>query len=170
MIVSIAIVTVVSSLVVASLTPGLFAPDHSKDPTRIGVAAARATIVSKGAVVLTASTSGASGVVSEIAIQVALSADGEPVDLTPGETIIRYTDGVQSTIFDSPSGFTVSGLGSADSDNLLEHGELYELKLINLDNLGVSTNFTLQVIPSQGAVLSMERRTPALFDDVMFLY
>ena len=170
MIVSIAVVTVVSSFVFASLTAGLFAPDKSKDPTRSGVAAARATMVTKGAVILTASTSGASGIVSEIAIQVALSADGEPVDLTPGETIIRYTDGVQSTIFDSQSGFTVSGLGAADSDDLLERGEIYELKLINIDNLGVSTDFTLQVIPSRGAVLTMERRTPALFDDVMYLY
>lgn len=168
-IVLIALVTVVSSLAFASLTTGLFAGDKSKDNTRSGLAEAGGTLAPKGAVVLTASTTGASGVVSEIAFQLALSAGGEPVDLTPGKTIIKYTDGVQSRIFDSPSGFTVSALVPTDYDNLLERGELYEIKLIDVDNLGVSTDFTLLVIPSIGVALSIERRTPALFDKVMVL-
>ena len=80
------------------------------------------------------------------------------------------------------SGFTSTGLGSADSDKLLERNEVYELKLLNLatglhdtdDNtlktaLGVNTTFSLVVIPPSGAVLFIERTTPVSMDTTISL-
>ena len=88
------------------------------------------------------------------------------MDLTPGSTVIKYTDDTQAKLFGSTSGFTVTGIGSADSDNLLERNEVYKIELINLDiglhatnddtlatALGVNKTFTLEVIPTRGAVL-----------------
>ncbi len=84
-------------------------------------------------------------------------------------------------MFVTSSGFTANGLGSADSDKLLERGEVYELKLIDLENsfgagtdtltskLGVGTTFSLEVIPPRGAVLFIERTTPVFLDDIMSL-
>jgi archaellin len=129
----------------------------------------------KGSVILTASTTGTSGVVSDIAFQVASAAGGESIDLTPGKTIIKYTDSTQSKIFDATTGFTVNGLGTADSDKLLERNEVYEIKMSTLQSTGSSKNeltnqlmtnktFSLEVVPPTGAVLFIERTTPVFLD------
>ena len=108
------------------------------------------------------------------------SAGGADVDLTPGTTIIKYTDEVQSKLFGSTSGFTVTGIGGADSDKLLERNEVYKIEMINLDTvgagddnlatiLGVNKTFTLEVIPTRGAVLHIERTTPIYLDAINFL-
>ena len=108
------------------------------------------------------------------------SAGGADVDLTPGTTVIKYTDETQSKLFASTSGFTVTGIGGADSDSLLERNEVYKVELINLgttgagdDNLttalGVNNTFTLEVIPVKGAVLHIERTTPIFMNIINFL-
>ena len=69
--------------------------------------------------------------------------------------------------------FTITGLGKADTDNLVEPGEIYEVTLANMANLTgdltTDTEFTIEVIPPQGAVLFIQRRTPVfleVFNDV----
>ncbi len=129
----------------------------------------------KGSVILTSSTTGTSGVVSDIAFQVASAAGGESIDLTPGKTIIKYTDSTQSKIFQSTSGFTVTSLGTADADKLLERNEVYEIQMIDLETTGAGNDtltsqlmtnktFSLEVIPPSGAVLFIERTTPVFLD------
>ena len=102
------------------------------------------------------------------------AAGGEAIDLTPGKTLIKYTDDVQSKMFVTDSannGFTATSLGSADSDKLLERNEVYEIKLTGLENTGtgtdnldnqllIDTTFSLEIIPPKGAVLFIERSTP----------
>ena len=51
--------------------------------------------------------------------RVANAAGGEAVNLNPGETIIKYTDVSQSHVF-TGSNITVTGLGNADTDKLVE--------------------------------------------------
>ncbi len=114
--------------------------------------------------------------VSDIAFQVASAAGGESIDLTPGKTIIKYTDSGQSKIFQSTSGFTVSSLGTADADKLLERNEVYEIQIIDLETglgsgndtlsnlLQTNKTFSLEVIPPSGAVLFIERTTPVFLD------
>ena len=107
------------------------------------------------------------------------AAGGEAIDLTPGKTLVKYTDATQSKMFTSTSGITVTALGDADADKLLERNETYELKLIDLENsthatnddtlastLGINTTFQLEVIPPKGAVLFIERTTPIFLDDI----
>ena len=130
----------------------------------------------KGSVFLTSSTTGTSGVVSDIAFQVASAAGGESIDLTPGKTFIKYTDDTQSKIFQSTAGFTVTALGTADSDKLLEHNEVYEVQLIDLEtslgtgndmltnDLQTNITFSIEVIPPSGAVLFIERTIPVFLD------
>ena len=131
----------------------------------------------RGSVVVTASTTGASGVVSDIVLQVA---SGESIDLTPGKIIVKYSDSSQSRTFDSPSSFSVTGLGSTDSDMFLEPNELYEIRLSGLDStvggsdqlanpLGPDTMFSLELIPPNGSVLLVQRSTPTSLDTIMRL-
>jgi len=129
----------------------------------------------QGPVVISAGTTGTSGVVSGIAFQVTSAAGGESIDLTPGKTIIRYTDDGQSKIFDATSGFTVTSLDTADSDKPLERNEVYEISTGTLqttdsgknaltNQLMTNKTFSLEIIPPTGAVLFIERTSPVYLD------
>lgn len=177
-IVLIAFVVVSTEFAFAALSTGLFSSDKSKETIHAGLAETRGSMELKGSVILTASTTGTSGVISDIAFQVSNAAGGEAIDLTPGKTLIKYTDERQSKMFSSTSGFTVTALGASDSDKLLERNETYEIKLIDLETgtgpgddtltttLGIDTTFQLEVIPPKGAVLFIERNTPIFLDDI----
>lgn len=182
-IVLIAFVVVSSVFAFAALSTGLFASDKAKETIQAGLAGTRGTMVMKSSLVLTASVTGSDGTISDIAFQVANAVGGTAIDLTPGKTIIKYTDPFQSKMFltdSSSEGFTATGLGSADSDMILERNELYELKLNGLETLDSgdnnlttklsgNTTFSLEIIAPRGAVLFIERTTSDFMDDVMSL-
>jgi flagellin FlaB len=172
----IAFVVVSSVFAFAALSTGLFSSDKAKETIQAGLSETRGSMELKGSVILTSSTTGTSGVVSDIAFQVASAAGGESIDLTPGKTIIKYTDPSQSKIFESTSGFTVTALGNADTDKLLERNEVYEIQLIDLETgtgtgrdtltntLVPNKTFSIEVIPPSGAVLFIQRTTPVFLD------
>ena len=175
-IVLIAFVVVSSVFAFAALSTGLFSSDKAKETIQAGLAETRGSMELKGGVILTA-TQTTTGVAQDIAFQVANAAGGESIDLTPGKTLIKYTDDSQSKMFttEGPPGFTVTALGDADTDKLLERNEVYEIKLTYLGSLatgnnqlttalGVNTTFSLEVIPPRGAVLFIERTTPIYYD------
>ena len=181
-IVLIAFVVVSSVFAFAALSTGLFSSDKAKETIQAGLAETRGSMELKGSVILSAVTTGTTANVNDISFQVANAAGGESIDLTPGKTLIKYTDEAQSKMFvtTGPPGFTVTALGSADTDNLLECNEVYEVKLTYLGSLatgnnqltsglGVNTTFQLEVIPPRGAVLFIERTTPVFLDTVMSL-
>jgi archaellin len=172
----IAFVVVSSVFAFAALSTGLFSSDKAKETILVGLAETQGSMELKGSVILTSSTTGTSGVVSDIAFQVASAAGGGSIDLTPGKTLIKYTDSTQSKIFESTAGFTVTALGTADSDKLLERNEVYEVQLIDLEaglgtgndtltnQLMINKTFSLEVIPPSGAVLFIERTTPVFLN------
>ncbi len=183
-IVLIAFVVVSSVFAFAALSTGLFSSDKAKETIQAGLAETRGSMELKGSVIITASVTGTAAdgaIVSDIAFQVSNAAGGEAIDLTPGKTLIKYTDDTQSKMFVATAGFTTTALGDADSDKLLERNEVYELKLVDLENslgtgdntlttaLGVNTTFSLEVIPPRGAVLFIERTTPIFLDDIASL-
>ena len=181
-IVLIAFVVVSSVFAFAALSTGLFSSDKAKETIQVGLAETRGSMELKGSVILSAVTTGTTATVNDISFQVANAAGGESIDLTPGKTLIKYTDENQSKMFvtTGPPGFTVTALGSADTDKLLERNEVYEVKLTYLGSLatgnnqltsalGVNTTFQLEVIPPRGAVLFIERTTPVYLDTVVSL-
>ena len=96
------------------------------------------------------------------------AAGGEAVDLTPGETIITYSDADQLVTLASGD-FTATGLGAADADNLLEVGEIFEIKITGLiaklsTDLGKNKVFSVQLKPPRGAVVHLARRTPVVLE------
>ena len=179
-IVLIAFVVVSSVFAFAALSTGMFSSDKARETINAGLAQTRASMELKGSVIGTADSIGTSGVLTTIEFHVTQSAGGADVDLTPGTTIIKYADDTQSKFFASTSGFTVTGVGSADSDDLLERNEVYRFTMSGLDTtnsgddaltntLGISKTFTLEIIPVRGAVLHIERTTPIYMDLINFL-
>ena len=168
-IVLIAFVVVSSVFAFAALSTGLFSADKSKETIRAGLSEARGTLEMRGSVIAKKGSTN----VDEITFQVSNAAGGEAVDLTPGETLIQYLDANQ-TVTLTGDNITVTGLGNADSDNLVEPGELYEVKVTGLEaklvtDLAEDTKFQMEIKPPQGAVLHIERRTPVLLETYMDL-
>ena len=163
----IAFVVVSSVFAFSVLSVGLFSSDKAKETISAGLEGKRSTLELKGSIILTSSTTGVSGVVSQIQFQVGPAAAGDGVDLTPGNTIIRYTDQNQVRNFTNTSVFSSANIsGFGDSDTLMETGEIFELKLLNLNTLlttklGPSTTFTIEVVPPSGGVLYISRATPS---------
>ena len=179
-IVLIAFVVVSSVFAFSALSTGMFSSDKGRETITAGLAQTRSTMKLKGSVIGTAQTTGTTANLTTISFHVTQAAGGADVDLTPGNTVIKYTDETQSKLFGSTSGFTVTGIGSADSDYLLERNEIYKIEMIGLEStgsgddkltnaLGVNKTFTLEVIPTKGAVLHIERTTPINFDVINFL-
>ena len=175
-IVLIAFVVVSSVFAFAALSTGLFSSDKAKETISAGLAETRGTLEQKGSIILNASTTGTSGVISSIEFQVSNAAAGEPIDLTPGNTIIRYSDQNQVTNLTNTTEFTATNIAAfGDNDTLLERGEIFEIKLLALDgatlatDLGPNTTFTIEVVPPRGAVLFVERTTPVSFNTVDIL-
>ena len=166
-IVLIAFVVVSSVFAFAALSTGLFSSDKAKETISAGLAEARGTLELKGSIIGTGTGSGQStGVLTDITFQVSNAAAGESIDLTPGNTVIVYSDDEQTVNMNSASEFTATNVASfGDTDKLLEIGEVFEIVLLNVDtqlatDLGTSTEFTVEVIPPSGAVLYIGRRTP----------
>ena len=167
-IVLIAFVVVSSVFAFAVLSTGLFSSDKAKETITAGLAEARGTLELKGSVVAKVSgTTGVSGVITTIEFQVSNAAAGQAIDLTPGNTIIKYSDQNQTVNMTSATAFSATNIAAfGDDDKLLEIGEVFEIVLLDLETqlsantLTASTEFTIELIPPSGAVLFIGRRTP----------
>ena len=164
-IVLIAFVVVSSVFAFAALSTGLFTTDKAKDTIRAGLEEARGTMELKGSVIATATVTGNAGLVDQITFQVANAASGQAIDLSVGNTIIKYSDTSQVVNLDAGAEFGATGIGSDDGDSLLERGEVFEINIPGMvallsPDLGTDQTFILEVIPPVGAVLYIERTTP----------
>jgi archaeal flagellin FlaB len=170
-IVLIAFVVVSSVFAFAVLSTGLFTTDKAKDTIHAGLSEAQGTIEMKGAVIATATVTGNNGTVDTLTFQVTNAAAGEAIDLSVGNTIIRYTDNNQVHNLDATGEFTATGIGTDDDDSFLERGEVFEIQipdmvaLLNPD-LATDQTFTLEVIPPVGAVLFIQRTTPISLETI----
>ncbi|MCH8948731.1 MAG: hypothetical protein IH789_14090 [Acidobacteria bacterium] len=164
-IVLIAFVVVSSVFAFAALSTGLFSSDKAKETISAGLAEARGTLELKGSVIAKVSgTTGVSGVVTTLVFQVANAAAGQSIDLTPGNTVIKYSDKDQTVNMTSTTDFSSTNISAfGDSDTLLETGEVFEIILLDLvtqldPDLTTNQEFSIEVIPPRGAVLYVGRR------------
>ena len=81
--------------------------------------------------------------------------------------VIDYRDATQIAPIDD---WTLLWKVQNDEDDLLESGELAELTIplsTNLTNtLGINTDFSVEIKPPAGAVLNIQRTTPAYIEAV----
>ena len=151
-IVLIAFVVVSSVFAFAALSTGLFTTDKAKQTIHAGLAEVRGTMELKGSIIATAGATGNSGTVDKLTFQVSNAAGGDAIDMTVGNTIIKYQDLNQVKNLDSGTEFTATGIGNHDGDDLLESGEVFEVQIPGMvvlltPDLGTNEAFTLEVIP-----------------------
>ncbi len=181
-IILIAFVTVAAVFGYAVLSAGLFSAERSKETIYAGLKAAQSNLEISGSVVAT--TTGNSTAVEHILITVKNAVHGNPIDMTPCDGTATATNKTVISLITKESyiknvKWSVIPIGDADTDNLLEVGEQFEVD-INLNDLGdgntlnapvgPNTFFSCQVKPSLGSTITVMRTLAPALDPVMDLH
>ena len=169
-IVLIAFVVVASVFAYAVLSTGLLSSEKSKETALAGISETASSISLRGSVI--AYKSGAPAVESVVFELTNASQAGEAVSLSEtgnSRAIITYIDSIQAADLPAADWQGTWKIGSGD---ILSPGERVEIR-VTLDNLGdalgASTRFSIQVKPIVGAMLEIQRTTPAELTTVMNL-
>jgi flagellin FlaB len=185
-IILIAFVVVAAVFAYTALSAGLFSTQKSQEAVYSGLREAQSTLELRGGVIATTNSTGASGTINQVKFTVGNVLGGEPIDFTiPTDTnadgitdsgssnvvVINYVDDDQAV---DNLAWTITKLGNADSDSLLENSERFEITLTNLigalgTDLTVKKTFNLEVLTPGGATLNIERTTPAWIDSIVNL-
>jgi flagellin FlaB len=194
-IVLIAFVVVAAVFAFTVLTTGLFTSEKAKETALAGVATTSSSLTVKGNVI--AQTDAAGAAVNVIRLKLATATGVERVEFIPDNMIITYLDDVNVAQLVYPGetpgrmngnvdgpidpGNLTACLALADpswcykrdgDDELLDPGEIHELYLIVgplAPKLTENRQFTVEIIPQDGAVVRIERRTPISLTAVMNL-
>ncbi|MBI5671465.1 MAG: hypothetical protein HZC41_26025 [Chloroflexi bacterium] len=169
-IILIAFIVVASVFAFTILSAGSASTEKGEAAIYSGLEGVQSSMNVKGAVI--AQAGGAT--VDTVKFTLSLVSGGDPVDLntTNKVVVIGYRDAAQ---FENNIDWTVNWVvhnDGAAADDMLEEGELAEIE-VDLTGLATTlaknTEFTLEVKPPTGAVLSLTRTTPASIEKVMEL-
>jgi len=191
-IILIAFVVVAAVFAYTALSAGLFSTQKGQEAVYSGLKEAQSTVELRGDVIATANTTGAGGTIKQISFVLACVLGGEPIDFTEptagthtglaaagssNKVVINYIDQNQTI---KNLYWTYTALGANDGSPLLSGNEKFQITVGdttagtgagNLEDalttqLGVNQTFTIEVVPPQGAVLTIERTTPAYLDAI----
>lgn len=196
-IILIAFVVVAAVFAYTALSAGLFSTQKSQEAVYSGLKEAQSTLELRGGVIATANTTGATGKIQQVSFVLSNVLGGAPIDFTEplarsdnngtsnattsqNVVVINYQDEGQTK---NDLFWYVTKLGNADSDDLLENNERFQITIgsdtVNSDggnlidalnpDLSVKTTFNLEILTPIGAVLQIERTTPAWIDQIMNL-
>lgn len=169
-IILIAFVVVASVFAFTILSAGTFSTERGKEAIYAGLSSVQSSMEIKGSVIASAAITG-TGPITEVVFTVANAVGGEPINLgvegasADRVVVIDYRDAGQIV---SITTWTLAWLGTGgDGDGLLEAGELAEITvpLTSLSPaLSINTDFTIEIKPPTGAVLNIQRTTPAYLE------
>ena len=195
-IILIAFVVVAAVFAYTTLSAGLFSTQKSQEAVYSGLKEAQSTLELKGNVIATANGTGSTARVQQVSFTVSNVLGGEAIDFTPptaagtatgvaantstNKVVINYVDQSQTV---NDLYWTITKLGGSDADDLLESNEKFKVtigggtagtapgNLIDAltTNLDINTEFSLIIQTPVGAVLEIERTTPAYIDAIMNL-
>jgi flagellin FlaB len=180
-IILIAFVTVAAVFSYAVLSAGLFSAERGKETVYAGLQQAKSNLELSGSVVCLSSDNIA---VDNILITVRNAISGNPMDMTPCDgtataenkcvislsTASDYLNNVK---------WTKTAIGAADTDNLLEMGEQFEINIATSDlgdgkalstPLTAHDMFNIQVKPNMGSTITVQRTLPAQIDPVIDMH
>ncbi len=180
-IILIAFVVVASVFAYTVLSAGVFSSEKGKEAVHAGLEQVRSSMTIIGPVV--AKDTDNDDNVDQIVFIVANAADGEGINLittadADGDgdlgdetspvhtTVITYIDASQSV---DDMAWVKATVGKADSDNILESGEKFEITVDvsgTSPRLSISDEFTIEVKPKDGSSLTIERTMPPVVDKV----
>lgn len=168
-IILIAFVVVASVFAFTILSAGSSSTEKGKQAIQAGLEGVQSSMNVKGSII----AKGTSPNVDDIIFTLSLVAGGSPVNMstTSREVVIGYKDAEQ---FENDVPWDIVWIVSKQTpaDDLLEEGELAELTvdLTSLTTrLSANTAFNLEIKPPKGAVLNLNRTTPAGIQSVMDL-
>jgi flagellin FlaB len=159
-IILIAFVTVAAVLAYSVLSAGLFSAERGTETVYQGLEQAQSTMETKGSVL---GISADDTTISSVVFQVSAVLAGEKIDMTSGasatSTIRIISDNVTSNDVTWATQLLTVERGNA---NLLEDDEVMEITVTVPDAHGIVAydKFTLQLIPQQGAPLTIARTAP----------
>lgn len=193
-IILIAFVVVAAVFAYTVLSAGLFSTQKAQESVYSGLESTQSTLELKGAVIAKSESQGATGVVGQITFTVTPVVGGESLDFTQptggsntgiaasgssNSIVITYIDQNQKV---EDLYWTATKLGNADSDDLLENGEKFQITIGDASggsygslaealttDLSSNDQFTIEMKTSRGAVLSFERTMPPYIDTIMSL-
>jgi flagellin FlaB len=178
-IILIAFVTVAALFGYAVLSAGLFSAERGKETVYSSLQQAKANMEIAGSVIVKSSdiTDNATFIIFTVRNAI----NGAPIDMTPNfaptlgqnKCVISLTTtgGYFSNIK-----WDIARMGAADSDGLLEAGEQFGITIdladLGFDDPGIGVNewFNIQVKPTQGSTMTIQRTLPAGLEKVMDLY
>jgi len=178
-IILIAFVTVAAVFGYAILSAGLFSAERGKETIYAGLNEARSNLELSGSIIGLADNTSAK--LEKVKFTVKNAIAGTPIDMTANDgsgtnkCVISLTS---ANDYLNNVKWTKRATGDADYDNLLETGEQFEIT-VDLTDLGTGLSlthdlaandkFSLQVKPSVGASITIERTLPPAIDPVMDL-
>ena len=181
-IILIAFVVVASVFAYTVLSAGMYSSQKGQEAIFAGLDETRSTIEIKGSMI--AQTSSGGNGIATVMFVVANALDGEPIDLTPptdtdgdhitdsGSTNVTTISYTSSNITVSDIPWSTTSIGRDDTDDLLEPGEQFRIT-VDLEgvgeNIGIYHMFSLEIRPTTGSILRIEKITPPHLDPVMML-
>ncbi len=168
-IILIAFVVVASVFAFAVLSAGTASTAKGEQAIYSGLEQVQSSMAIKGALLVEANAGKTS--IDSVVFDLSLVSGSDPVNLDDVAAskvmVISYRDPLQSEPnLDWTADFLVYS-ESAAADDLLEEGELVEITadLTGLVTpLGINTPFSLEIKPPTGAVIQINRTTPAAFE------
>jgi flagellin FlaB len=167
-IILIAFVVVASVFAFTILSAGTFSTERGKEAIFAGLSEVQSSMEVKGSVIARSSITGTTGSIDSIVFTIANAVGGEPINLddTDRVVVIGYRD---ATTITNNLDWTLHWLVKSDTDDLLEGGELAEITVPIADagiTLRTNTDFDIEIKPQAGAVLNIQRTTPAYIEAV----
>ena len=180
-IILIAFVVVASVFSYAVLSAGVFASHRSEESLYQALQKTKSNFELSGSVI---AKSDDNATVTEILFTVKNSPAGNPMDLTECDgteeahntCVISLT--TKSNYFNNVK-WSKTAIGSDNGNNLLESGEQFEITLNTADlgedhilaeNLSFNDAFNIQLKPSLGSTITVQRTLPASIDRIMDLH
>jgi flagellin FlaB len=182
-IILIAFVTVAAVFGYAVLSAGLFSAERGKETIYAGLQQAKANMEVSGSVIVQSNTLKTAA--DNITFTVRNAIAGAPIDMTaPGgaglnRCVISLTT---ADVYYNNVEWSKVDIGASDNDALLEAGEQMEVTVklngiktadnvtLTNPNIGVNDWFNLQVKPTQGSTMTLQRTLPAGLDTIMDMH
>ncbi len=177
-IILIAFVMVASVFAYVVMSAGLFSSQKAKEAVHQGLEESSGSMELRGHVLAEM----VGGYAKYIYMTVSSVSGGEPIDFTgtdngTNKIIISYSDAYNQY---PTVNWTINKLVAINQDNLLDENELFQI-IVDLsvvtdnasseaEKLGAYKRFLLEVKPSKGAVLAIERTLPGRVTELVNLY
>ncbi|MGD0855943.1 MAG: hypothetical protein ABSA18_09085 [Dehalococcoidia bacterium] len=181
-IILIAFVTVAAVFGYAVLSAGLFSAERGKETIYAGLNEAQSNMELSGSVIALGDNATPPTQVNKVKFTVKNAIAGVPIDMAPNDgsgtnkCVISLTTASQ---YLNNIRWSKAAIGDDNGNNLLETGEQFEITVdLTTCNggsalspaLGTYDVFNLQVKPSVGSTITIQRTLPAALDSVMDLH